>query len=49
MSLRPLIGLSMYREPAAWGVWNTVADLLPSVYARSVEAAGGAPVLLPPQ
>jgi putative glutamine amidotransferase len=49
MSLRPLIGLSTYREPAAWGVWNTVADFLPSVYARSVEAAGGAAVLLPPQ
>jgi putative glutamine amidotransferase len=49
MSSRPLIGLSTYREPAAWGVWNTRADLLPAVYARSVEAAGGAAVLLPPQ
>ena len=36
-------------EPAAWGVWNTSADLLPAVYVRSVEAAGGAAVLLPPQ
>src|SRR5215211_3933544 len=49
MSSRPLIGLSTYREPAAWGVWNTSADLLPAVYVRSVEAAGGAAVLLPPQ
>src|SRR5215210_3981867 len=49
MSSRPLIGLSTYREPAAWGVWNTRADLLPAVYVRSVEAAGGAAVLLPPQ
>jgi len=30
-------------------VWNTSADLLPAVYVRSVEAAGGAAVLLPPQ
>jgi len=49
MTSRPLIGLSTYREPAAWGVWNTSADLLPAVYSRSVEAAGGAAVLLPPQ
>ncbi len=46
---RPLIGLSCYREQAAWGVWNAEADLLGSLYARSVEAAGGIAVLLPPQ
>ncbi|MGN6721480.1 MAG: gamma-glutamyl-gamma-aminobutyrate hydrolase family protein [Marmoricola sp.] len=43
-----LIGLSTYREPAKWGVWDTSADLLPSDYALAVEAAGGVPVLLPP-
>ena len=48
-SPRPLIGLSAYRQQAAWGVWNTQADLLNSLYARSVEAAGGVAVLLPPQ
>lgn len=46
---RPLIGLSAYREQAAWGVWHTQTDLLNSLYARSVEAAGGIAVLLPPQ
>ena len=46
---RPLIGLSAYRQQAAWGVWHTQADLLNSLYARSVEAAGGIAVLLPPQ
>ena len=46
---RPVIGLSTYREQAAWTVWNMPADLLPSVYTRSVEAAGAAVVLLPPQ
>jgi len=45
---RPLIGLSTYREPARWGVWDATADLLPSDYALAVEAAGGTPVLLPP-
>lgn len=45
---RPVIGLTTYRERAAWGVWTTTADLLPSVYARAVEVAGGVPVLLPP-
>jgi len=46
--MRPLIGLSTYREQASWGVWSTSADLLPSDYARAVEAAGGIAVLLPP-
>ena len=46
---RPVIGLSTYRDQAAWTVWNMPADLLPSMYTRSVEAAGAAVVLLPPQ
>jgi putative glutamine amidotransferase len=46
--MHPLIGLTTYREQAQWGSWDTAADLLPTVYARSVEAAGGVPVLLPP-
>ena len=46
---RPVIGVTTYREQAAWSVWNMAADLLPSVYTRSVEAAGGVVVLLPPQ
>ena len=44
-----MIGLSTYREQAAWTVWNMPADLLPAVYTRSVEAAGAVVVLLPPQ
>ena len=44
----PVIGLTTYRQTAAWGVWNTRADLLPTEYAVSVEAAGGVPLLLPP-
>jgi len=45
---RPVIGLSTYREQARWGAWDQSADLLPTVYARSIEVAGGVPVLLPP-
>ena len=44
----PVIGLTTYREQAAWGVWNQRADVLPSEYAAAVEATGGVPVLLPP-
>src|SRR5688500_10260787 len=47
MARRPLIGLTAYREDAAWGVWQTKADVLPAVYADAVEQAGGVPVLLP--
>lgn len=46
--MRPLIGISTYREQARWGVWDEQADLLPAGYARSIERAGGVPVLLPP-
>jgi putative glutamine amidotransferase len=44
----PLIGLTTYREDAAWGVWNQRADLLPAQYAAAVVSCGGVPVLLPP-
>lgn len=46
--LPPRIGLTTYREPAAFGVWDEPADLLPTTYADAVAAAGGAPMLLPP-
>lgn len=46
--MRPLIGITTYREQSRWGVWDEQADLLPSAYARSIEAAGGVAVLLPP-
>ncbi len=44
----PLIGLTTYREDAAWGVWHQRADVLPTAYARAVEETGGVPLLLPP-
>ncbi|PZS30153.1 MAG: gamma-glutamyl-gamma-aminobutyrate hydrolase [Pseudonocardiales bacterium] len=48
MQLPPRIGLTTYREPAAWGVWSETADLLPANYADGVTAAGGVAMLLPP-
>ena len=44
----PVIGLTTYREQAAWGVWHQPADLLPKQYADAVLSTGGVPVLLPP-
>jgi putative glutamine amidotransferase len=44
----PRVGLTTYREPAAWGVWNEPADLLPTTYAEGVRTAGGVALLLPP-
>jgi gamma-glutamyl-gamma-aminobutyrate hydrolase PuuD len=48
MTALPRIGLTTYREKAAWGVWDEAADLLPATYADAVAAAGGVPILLPP-
>jgi putative glutamine amidotransferase len=46
--MKPLIGLTSYRERASWGVWDQSADLLPAVYADAIVRAGGVPLLLPP-
>ncbi len=48
LTSRPLVGLTTYREEAAWGVWRKRADVLPAEYADAIVAAGGVPVLLPP-
>jgi putative glutamine amidotransferase len=45
---RPLIGLTSYQEQARWTVWDLPAVLLPTKYVNAVVAAGGLPVLLPP-
>ncbi len=45
----PRIGLTTYREQAAWGVWHEPADLLPASYAASIRQAGGVALLLPPE
>jgi anthranilate synthase component 2/putative glutamine amidotransferase len=45
--MRPLIGITTYREPAQWGTWHVPAVLLPASYADAVAEVGGEPVLLP--
>ena len=45
---RPRIGVTTYLEPAAWGVWNRPAALVPRVYVDAVTRSGGVPLLLPP-
>jgi anthranilate synthase component 2/putative glutamine amidotransferase len=46
-TIRPLIGISTYREQARWGAWDVPAVLLPATYADAVAECGGEPVLLP--
>jgi putative glutamine amidotransferase len=46
--MKPLIGITTYREPSQWGVWDAEADILHAAYARSIDVAGGIAVLLPP-
>ncbi len=48
MAKRPLIGITTYVEPAAWGAWQLEAALVPYDYVRAVERAGGRAVLIPP-
>ena len=47
-SSRPIVGITTYLVPAAWGAWNMEAALVPSDYVRGVLRAGGAPILVPP-
>ena len=45
--MRPLIGISTYREQARWASWDVPTVLLPATYVDAVADAGGDPVLLP--
>jgi gamma-glutamyl-gamma-aminobutyrate hydrolase PuuD len=45
----PVVGLTSYREQARYWYWDHPAALLPQSYIDVVVAAGGAPVLLPPE
>jgi putative glutamine amidotransferase len=45
---RPVIGITTYLVPAAWGAWNMEAALVPADYVRAVADVGGAPLLVPP-
>lgn len=46
---RPVIGVSAYDLPVAFGQWSDVRSVLaPAAYTVSVERAGGLPVVVPP-
>jgi putative glutamine amidotransferase len=46
---RPVIGVSAYDLPVAFGQWSDVRSILaPAAYTDSVERAGGLPVVVPP-
>jgi gamma-glutamyl-gamma-aminobutyrate hydrolase PuuD len=46
--VRPIIGITSYAQEAHWGAWTLPAALLPLAYVRSVDQAGGRPLLVPP-
>ena len=46
--MRPLIGITSYAEEIRWGMWTEDAALVPLAYVRSVERAGGRPLVVPP-
>jgi putative glutamine amidotransferase len=48
VSSRPVIGICAALEEVAWGPWRVVSNISPVSYSRSVQAAGGVAVLLPP-
>ena len=45
---RPLIGVTTYVEPASWGAWELESALVPYMYVRAIERAGGRAILVPP-
>ena len=45
---RPVVGITTYVVPAAFGVWEEDSALVPHEYVRAVELAGGRPLLVPP-
>jgi putative glutamine amidotransferase len=45
---KPVVGITTYLTPAAWGAWEQEAALVPAAYVRAVVRAGGVPLLVPP-
>ncbi len=46
--MKPIIGITSYAQEASWGAWTLPSALVPLAYVRSVEVAGGRPLLVPP-
>jgi gamma-glutamyl-gamma-aminobutyrate hydrolase PuuD len=45
---RPVVGITTYVVPAAFGVWELESALVPADYVQAVERAGGRALLVPP-
>lgn len=45
---KPVVGITTYLTPAAWGAWQLEAALVPASYVQAVTRAGGVPLLVPP-
>jgi gamma-glutamyl-gamma-aminobutyrate hydrolase PuuD len=45
---KPVVGITTYLTPAAWGAWQLDAALVPADYVRGVVRTGGSPLLVPP-
>jgi len=45
---KPLVGITTYVTPAAFGAWQLESALIPYDYVRAVERAGARAVLVPP-
>jgi putative glutamine amidotransferase len=45
---KPVVGITTYLTPAAWGAWQLEAALIPASYVRAIQRAGGVPLLVPP-
>ena len=46
---KPVVGITTYVTQARWGYWDLEAALIPSDYVQKVQAAGGRPLLVPPE
>jgi putative glutamine amidotransferase len=46
--MKPIVGITSYTEEVAWGDWVEASAVVPLAYVRSVERAGGRPLLVPP-
>jgi putative glutamine amidotransferase len=47
--MKPVIGLTSYRQRGQTGVWDTEMAMLPAFYLEGVTRAGGIAVIVPPQ
>jgi putative glutamine amidotransferase len=47
-TVKPVVGITAYVEPARWGPWDQLAVLVPHDYVRMLEAAGARPLVVPP-